>query len=359
MFFLSLPPLPTGVLSERREARPMIARLARRDVVAAAAVALGWALAVRPARAATFAYRFATNLSVDHPLNVYLHECWDAVRRETGGRLDVRIFPNSVLGGDTAVLGQLRSGAVQFFTLDGGILESVVPVAAIQGVGFAFRDSADAFAALDGPLGDEVRAQIAQRGLYVHPKMWENGMRQITAGTRPIARADDLAGFRIRTPPGALWVDLFKSLGASPTPLNFAETYTALQTRLVDGQENPYAIIDTARLYEVQKYLSVTNHMWSAYHVLGNADAWRALPSDVRAMVERNLTTYALRQRRDTALRNASLAEKLVRRGMILNRADVSGFRARLTASGFYEKWRATFGARAWGLLEAHAGRLA
>ncbi len=337
----------------------MNARPARRSVIAAAAGALGWALAGRPARAAAFSYRYASNLTVDHPLNVWMRECWDAVRRETGGRLDVRIFPNSVLGGDTAVLSQLRSGAVQFFTLDGGILESVVPVAAIQGVGFAFRDSADAFAALDGPLGDEVRAQIAQRGLYVHPKMWENGMRQITAGTRPIARVDDLAGFRIRTPPGALWVDLFKSLGASPTPLNFAETYTALQTKLVDGQENPYAIIDTARLYEVQKYLSVTNHMWSAYHLLGNGDAWRALPADIQVTVERNLAKYALAQRRDTMLRNASLAEKLARRGMVLNRADVSGFRSRLTSAGFYEKWRTTFGPRAWGLLEAHAGRLA
>ena len=337
----------------------MTAPLARRRLLAAGAAACGVVLARRPARAAAFAYRYASNLTVDHPLNVYMRQCWEAVRQQTGGRLDVQIFPNSQLGGDTSVLSQLRSGAVQFFTLDGGILESLVPVAAIQGVGFAFRDSPDAFAAMDGPLGDEVRARIAEGGLYVHPKMWENGMRQITAGTRAIARAEDLAGFRIRTPAGALWVDLFKSLGASPTPLNFAEVYTALQTKLVDGQENPYAIIDTAKLYEVQKYLSVTNHMWSAYHFLGNADAWSALPADVRAIVERNLTIYALRQRRDTMLRNASLADKLARRGMILNRADVTGFRARLTASGFYEKWRGTFGPRAWGLLEAHSGRLA
>jgi tripartite ATP-independent transporter DctP family solute receptor len=337
----------------------MTAPLARRRWLAAGAAACGVAFAGRPARAAGFAYRYASNLTVDHPLNVFMRQCWDAVRRETGGRLDVQIFPNSVLGGDTAVLTQLRSGAVQFFTLDGGILESLVPVAAIQGVGFAFRDSADAFAAMDGPLGDEVRSRIAERGLYVHPKMWENGMRQITAGSRAIRRAEDLAGFRIRTPPGALWVDLFKSLGAAPTPINFADVYSALQTKLVDGQENPYAIIDTAKLYEVQKYLSVTNHMWSAYHFLGNGDAWNALPADVRAIVERNLTIFALRQRRDTMLRNASLADKLARRGMIINRADVSGFRTRLTASGFYEKWRATFGPRAWGLLEAHAGRLA
>jgi TRAP-type transport system periplasmic protein len=312
-----------------------------------------------PARAAEFTYKYASNLSVDHPLNVHMQECWIAVGKETKGRLDVQMYPNSQLGGDTQALQQLRSGALQFFTLDGGILQSVVPVAGIQAVGFAFRDSAEAFRALDGPLGDYVRDDIRKAGLYVHPKMWENGMRQITASNKPIRNAADLEGFKIRTPPGALWVDLFKSLGAAPGPLNFSEVYTALQTHVFDGQENPYAIIDTARLYEVQKYLSVTNHMWSAYHFLGNPDAWKALPPDVQAAVERSLTKYALLQRRDTQLRNDSLSEKLVRRGLALNRADTSGFRSKLAGSGFYARWKEKFGAPAWALLEKTSGKLA
>ncbi len=332
----------------------------RRQFLAASAAALGTIAAVRaPARAATWNYRYASNLSVDHPLNVYMRQCWDAVRHETGGRLDVAMFPNGQLGGDTAVLSQLRSGAVQFFSLDGGILQGVVPVAAIQGIGFAFKDSADAFRALDGPLGDYVRKEIAAKGLYVHPKMWENGMRQITSSSKPIHTAADLANFTIRTPAGALWVDLFKSFGASPTPINFNETYTALQTKVVDGEENPYAIIDSAHLYEVQHYLSVTNHMWSAYHLLGNNDAWQTLPPDVRAIVDRNLTRYALQQRRATALRNASLADQLARRGMTVSQADTRSFRARLETSGFYSRWKATFGTAAWSLLEAHTGKLA
>jgi TRAP-type C4-dicarboxylate transport system substrate-binding protein len=178
-----------------------------------------------------------------------------------------------------------------------------------------------------------------------------------------VEQADPLggrsAGFKIRTPAGELWVDLFKSLGAAPAPLNFSELYTALQTRVFDGQENPYAIIDVGRLYEVQKYLSVTNHMWSAYHLLGNQDAWKALPPDVQAIVERNVTKYALLQRRDTQERNDSLADKLVRRGMVLNRADTSGMRAKLSSSGFYTKWRDKFGAQAWSLLEKTSGKLA
>ena len=312
-----------------------------------------------PARAAAWNYRYASNLSVDHPLNVFMHQCWDAVRRESGGRLDVKIFPNSELGGDTAVLSQLRSGAVQFFSLDGGILQGVVPVAAIQGIGFAFKDSAAGFRALDGTLGDYVRKEITAKGLYVHPKMWENGMRQITSNSKPIHTAGDLNNFTIRTPAGALWVDLFKSFGASPAPISFNETYTALQTKVVDGEENPYAIIDSAHLYEVQHYLSVTNHMWSAYHLLGNSDAWRALPPDVQAIVDRNLTKYALLQRTATAERNASLADQLARRGMKISQADTNTFRARLETSGFYRRWKATFGDAAWGLLESYSGKLA
>ena len=312
-----------------------------------------------PARAADFTYKYASNVSLDHPLNVRMRECWNAVRTETKGRLDVQIFPNNQLGGDTQALQQLRSGALQFFTLDGGILQSVVPVAAIQAVGFAFKDSGEAFRAMDGSLGDYVRDEIRKQGLYVHPKMWENGMRQITSSSKPMKTAADLDGFKIRTPPGALWVDLFKSLGAAPAPLNFSEVYTALQTHVFDGQENPYTIIDTARLYEVQKYLSVTNHMWSAYHFLGNSDAWKALPPDVQTSVERNLARYALLQRRDTQLRNESLADKLVRRGMTLNRADTSGFRTRLSGSGFYGRWKEKFGAPAWALLEKATGKLA
>ena len=338
----------------------MTTRISRGRFVAGSAAAFATITVMRsPARAAQWTYKYASNVSLDHPLNVRMRECWNAVGKETGGRLDVQIFPNNQLGGDTQALQQLRSGALQFFTLDGGILQSVVPLAAIQGVGFAFKDSGEAFRAMDGALGDHVRGAIRAAGLYVHPKMWENGMRQITSGTKPIRSVADLSGFKIRTPAGELWVDLFKSLGAAPAPLNFSELYTALQTHVFDGQENPYAIIDVGRLYEVQKYVSVTNHMWSAYHFLGNQEAWNALPRDVQSVVERNLTKYALLQRGDTARRNDSLAEKLARRGMTINRADTSGFRSKLASSGFYTKWREKFGAQAWSLLERSSGKLA
>src|SRR6202163_5091249 len=201
-------------------------RISRGRFVAGTAAAFASiAIVEAPARAAEWSYKYASNVSLDHPLNVRMTQMWNAVNAETKGRLEVTIFPNNQLGGDTQALQQLRSGALQFFTLDGGILQSVVPVAAIQGVGFAFKHSADAFATMDGPLGAYVRKEIEGKGLYAFEKMWENGMRQITSSTHPMKTADDLKSFKVPTPPGRLWVALFKSLGAAPTPIAFNEVY--------------------------------------------------------------------------------------------------------------------------------------
>src|SRR4029077_5648982 len=127
-----------------------------------------------------------------------------AVRKDSNGRVDVATFPNNQLGGDTAMLTQLRSGALQFMTLDGAILASVVPVAAIPSIGFAFKDSNDAFRAIDGRLGAYIRNDIAGKGMYAFEIIWENGMRNGTSSTHPITNASDFSGFRIRTPPGNL-----------------------------------------------------------------------------------------------------------------------------------------------------------
>ncbi len=330
--------------------------LNRRTFVTSAA-AFGIAITGRANAADRFQYKYGSNVPADHPLNARMMQAVAAIKNETQDRLEITVFPNSQLGGDTAMLEQLRTGAMQFFTLDGGILQSVVPVAAIQGVGFAFRDSDEAFLTMDGSLGGYVRDQITSAGLHPFDKMWANGMRQITTSTRPIRSAIDLSGLKIRTPAGKLWIDLFKSLGASPTPLNFNEVYTALQTHIVDGQENPYAVIETAKLYEVQKYLSVTNHMWSAYWMLANDAAWKALPGDIQAVVARNFDKYALLQRADVAKLNATLADNLRKQGLTVNAAATADFRGRL--GGFYARWKGEFGNRAWDLLEKSVGKLA
>jgi len=312
-----------------------------------------------PARAAEFTGKAGTNQPVDHPLSVAMKDLWDAVRKESNGRIDVSVFPNNQLGGDTAMLQQLRSGALQVMTLDGGILEGVVPVAGIQSVGYAFSDSAAAFRAFDGKLGAYVRGEIGAKGLHAFDKIWENGMRQITTSTRPVRNASDIAGMKIRTPNSKIALDLFKSLGAAPTPMNFSELYTALQTRVVDGQENPLANIEFARFYEVQKNLSLSSHMWGGYWLLAESEWFNKMPSDLQALVTRNASKYTDRQRSDVMKMNDSLIGKLRSQGMAVNElgaADRATLKAKL--SDYYKRWKGEFGGTAWDLLESYAGKL-
>ena len=153
------------------------------------------------------------------------------------------------------MLSQLRSGALECFLNSGvNVLSTLIPAAAISGVGFAFKDYPAVWNALDGKLGANLRGQITKGGIVVLDKIWDNGFRMITNSAKPITQPDDLRGMKIRVPVSALWLSLFKSLGAAPTGMNFAEVYTALQTKVVDGQENPPAIIAAAKLNEVQKY---------------------------------------------------------------------------------------------------------
>jgi TRAP-type transport system periplasmic protein len=309
-----------------------------------------------PAKAADFEYKFATNAPISHPLNTNAVPMWENVKKETGGKVDVKIFPNNVLGGDTAMLTQLRSGAIQFFMLSGGILTNVVPVAGIQGVPFAFKSHKEVFAAFDGELGAYVRKEIENNGLYAFPLITDNGFRQITNSVRPINTVKDLEGMKIRTPVGKLWVDLFKTLGAQVATINISEAYSALQTHVVDGQENPYIIIEFQRFFEVNKYLSVTNHMWDGYWFLANLDAWKALGPDNQKIVSKYADIYSRGERRDNNNFNLALAEKLGRQGMAINTADTSSFKAKLP--DFYARWKNEFGSTAWSIMEKYTGKL-
>ncbi len=311
------------------------------------------------ARAAEFSYKYANNLPLSHPMNLRAQEAVTRIKEKTGGRLDIQIFPNNQLGSDTDTLSQLRSGAVEFFTLSGLILSTLVPVASINGVGFAFKDYSQVWPAMDGALGGFVRGEIAKRGLYAFARQWDNGYRQITSAAKPIRTPDDLDGFKIRVPPSPLWTGLFKAFGAAPASINFSEVYSALQTHVVDGQENPLAVIDTAKLYEVQKYLAVTNHMWDGFWFLANRRAWDALPAEIRATAETEFNASAIAEREDVAKLNASLQGGLAAKGLVFNNTDAASFRAALKKAGFYSEWRDKFGPEAWNALEGAVGSLA
>jgi len=310
------------------------------------------------AQSAEFSYKYANNLPVTHPMNVRAREMADAIKAETNGRVEISIFPSSQLGSDTDTLSQIRSGAVEFFTLSGLILSTFVPAASINGIGFAFPDYGAVWTAMDGELGAYVRRQIAAAGLVPMETIWDNGFRQTTTSTKPISTPDDFRGLQLRVPPSPLWTSMFKALEAAPASINFNEVYSALQTRVVDGQENPLAIISTAKLNEVQKYCSLTNHMWDGFWFLANRRAWERLPENLRDIVTKHINAAGLKEREDVAKLNATLQQELAGKGMTFNQTDPARFRDKLRQAGFYAEWKGKYGDEAWAILERSTGKL-
>ena len=310
-------------------------------------------------KAAEFTFKYGNNLPVSHPMNTRAAEMAAAINAESKGRIDFQVYPNNQLGNDTDMLSQVRSGALDFFTLSPLILGTLVPAAQISGVGFAFKDYSQVWPAMDGELGAHVRRQIAaSSSLFAFDKIWDNGYRQITTSTVPITKPEDLKGLKIRIPPSPFWVSMFKAFESSPQTINFAEVYSALQTKVADAQENPLAIIATAKLNEVQKYCSITNHMWDGFWFLGNKKSFDRLPQDLKDLVTRNINAAGLKERDDVKKLSEGLVADLKAKGMVFNNTEADLFRAKLRAAGFYAEWHKKFGEEAWNVLEKYTGKL-
>jgi tripartite ATP-independent transporter DctP family solute receptor len=337
--------------------------IGRRAVLAGAGLAAGALLAapaIRSAQAASpeFSLKLGDDLPVDHPLNIRLTEAAAQVLERSGGRVEIKLFPNNQLGGDTDMLSQLRTGAIEMLSLSGNILSTMAPVAGLYNLPFAFPDYDHVWAAMDGKLGNYLRVKLDGLGFHALDKHWDNGFRQITSSTRKIEGPADLKGFKIRVPVSPLWLSLFGALGASPTAINWSEAYTAMQTHIVDGQENALPLIETAKLYEVQKYVALTNHMWDGFYLLVNKRAWETLPPDLQPIVADAINAKATEERRDLFQLGQQLQAKLTEQGMQFNQPDNASFRAALTKAGFYAEWKLKFGEEAWALLEETSGKL-
>ena len=297
--------------------------------------------------------------SASSTLHGNLVRMWAAIGVETGGRVTASVFAENgkVAGGDPTALRMLIAGEIQFYTLMGGILGTVVPVAEVQQVPFAFASAEQAHKAIDGPLGRMLGDEMAAKGMHLFPQGgFDNGMRQVAGVTRAVATPDDLAGMTIRVPPGQLIFDTFAALGAEPVIIPAYQLYDGLATGRVAAQENPLAVLEGFKLYELVKYVSMTNHMWSGFNLMAHLATWRRLPDDIRSVIERNVTAHVRQQRLDQAALNASLRQDLARRGLMFNEVEQAAFRARL--GEVYSTWRKKLGTRCWSLLEAEVGHL-
>jgi tripartite ATP-independent transporter DctP family solute receptor len=333
--------------------------LDRRTILRAGTAALATPLLPRHARAAEYSWKFAHTAPTSFPLHIRLVEAAAAIKQDSNGRMELQVFPDGQLGGDNDLLSQARSGAIEMCQPTGQILATILPVTAINALGFAWSGYDKLWPAMDGDLGKYVRGQIAAKtGLVAMDRMWDLGFRQITTSNKPIRSAADLVGLKIRTPVAPSLVTLFQTLKAAPLALQFTELYSALQTHIADAQENPLTLIRAAKLYEVQKYVSITNHVWDGHWFVANAASWNGLPDDLKTIVARNLNEGALRERADMAAGEKTAHGFLEQSGMVFNVAETQSFRDGLKQGGFYKLWQSKLGEEPFEILQRYAGKL-
>jgi tripartite ATP-independent transporter DctP family solute receptor len=332
--------------------------LSRRVFIGSASAFASIGYLRRPANAAEFSLKLGFDQPLNHPMTIRAQQAAEKAKEESGGRLEILVFPNNQLGGDSAMLTQVRSGAISMVLMSDGILSNVVPLAAIENVAFAFSNYKQAFGAMDGPLGAQMRAAIAKAGLFPFEKIWCSGFKQVVNSVRPLNGPKDFKGLKFRVPPSPMETALFRAVDASAVPINFAETYTAMQTHLVDGASLPIATVETSKFFEVQKYLTKTNHIFTGYSLIAHAPTWQQLPKELQEMTERHFNVAALLQRSDIIGLDEQAEAKLIGDGMQIAHVDVDSFRRAMHDAGFYTTWKTQFGNDAWTALQKSAGTL-
>ncbi|MFL6691689.1 MAG: TRAP transporter substrate-binding protein [Ramlibacter sp.] len=262
----------------------------------------------------------------------------ELVKAKTSGRIEVQVAHSAQLGDDAAMVTALRTGALDMTANSQGAIANAVPEYAAYGMPFVFASPAQAFKLLDGPLGKELADLSAQKGMVVLG-YWDNGIRQMTNSKRPIAKVEDMKGLKMRTPPDAVLVEIMQALGADAQQIKFSELYVALQQGVVDGQENPLANIHASKLYEVQKFLAMTNHQFQMTPFLMSKRTWDRLSAADRTAVQQAAAEATTLQRRLSAEADEKLLAELKSQGVQVTTVDKNAFAA--ATQKVTDKWLA------------------
>jgi tripartite ATP-independent transporter DctP family solute receptor len=266
----------------------------------AAAVAVA-AFGVASAQERTI--KFATANPKGHPLVMGMEKFAEIVAAKSAGKIKVNLFPGGVLGGDAFLVSAMQGGTVEMASLNSGILASQVKDFEVFDFPFMFANGKEADTVVDGPFGKKMHAKLDAKGL-VGLTYWELGFRSITNSKRPITKVEDIEGLKLRVIPNAINLDWVKALGANPTPLAFPEVYAALEQKAIDGQENPLTVISANKLFEVQKYVTLTNHQYNPQSVLMSKKFWDTLSAAEKKIISDaavESTAYQRAQARDQA----------------------------------------------------------
>lgn len=296
--------------------------------IAAAATLPAFGLAQAQART----IKFANQNAKGHPVILGMEKFGELLEKKTGGRLKVEVFPGGALGSDQANVSSLQGGTLEMAAMNSGIFASLEKEFAIYDFPFLFGNPKEADAVVDGPFGQNLHKKLEAKGL-VGLAYYELGFREITNSKRPIHKVEDIAGLKLRVIPNPINVDWVKALGANPTPLPFPELYSALEQGAVDGQENPVATIKGAKLYEVQKYMTLTNHQYNPQSVVMSRKFWDSLsPADQKAVQEAAAESKLYQRTQSRAQLQAGI-EDLRKGGMQINDlppAEIAKFREKM-----------------------------
>jgi tripartite ATP-independent transporter DctP family solute receptor len=224
-------------------------------------------------------FRWTTANPEGHPIVTGGHKFADLVAQKSGGKMTVKLFPGGVLGGDVQVLSAVQGGTIDMTSMNSGILQGQVKEYAIVDFPFLFNDAKEADAVMDGPIGKMLADKLPEKGL-VHLAYFDLGFRNVTDSRRPIKTADDIAGLKLRVIQSPIYIDTFSALGANPVPMAFTEVYTALEQKTIDGQENPFTVIEANKFNEVQKYLVGSRHIYNPQSMMISKKTWDRLNKD-------------------------------------------------------------------------------
>lgn len=297
--------------------------------VALLAAGQAWAQDIKP-RMIRFGYGLNEDSNQGRAVKLFAQE----VEKASGGKMRVRAIGAAALGSDVQMQQALIGGAQEMMVGSTATLVGITKEMAIWDTPFLFNNGAEADAVLDGPVGQKVMDKLQEKGL-VGLVYWENGFRNLTNNKQPVTKLEDLNGIKLRVMQNNVFLDSFKSLGANAIPLPFSELFTALETRAVDGQENPYNTILSSKFYEVQKYLTVTNHVYSPWIVLASKKWWDGLSQAERKVLLDAAVKSRDFERKDTREEAAKALSELRAKGMQINElspAEANRMREKLTA---------------------------
>jgi len=320
--------------------------LIRKTMFATAAAAMT-ALVSAPATAqfTERTIRVSNGINQEHPVGNGVAKAAACLAQKSGGKMKLQAFWGGALGGDLQATQALRSGTLEMVITSSSPLVGIVPELGVFDLPFLFASEAEADKVLDGDFGSFISAKMPAANL-INLAWWENGFRNLTNSRKPVTKWEDFTGVKVRVMQNNIFLDTFRTLGANAVPMAFGEVFTALETKAIDGQENPFVTIDTSKLYEVQKFLSVTRHAYTPFMVLYSKPLWDKLSKDEQSALQACAVEGRDEQRKvSRALSEKSLAN-LKARGMVVNDIDPKE-RQRMfeKAKTVYEKHQGTIGA--------------